>query len=116
MIEELKTGVIPLCDRAHGPMVAAELVNELNDRFPAARCNEPLCNRVYTASNGYRDLDGENPARNRNYHDPRCTERGHYWMFVREELPTGELHYACPVEGCSRTAKVKPKGSGASED
>jgi hypothetical protein len=95
-------------------MVPAELVNQLGDRSPAARCETPLCDRVYTPLNGYRDLDGENPPRNHDRQDPKCSTHNYYWMFVREQLATGELSYVCPAEDCEQGKTIGTKAGSAS--
>jgi hypothetical protein len=116
MIPNVKNDLIPVCDKGHGRMVPAELVNEFNDRSAAARCKEPLCNRVYTPSNGYRDLvgDGKHPPTDRNEMDPRCPQHCYFWMYADEQAISGELHYACPAEGCAQTKTAPPKVDAAS--
>jgi|SRR5580704_2712234 hypothetical protein len=114
MTLEIKNPIIPLCDRGHGEMIPAELVNDFGDRSPAARCPVPLCNRVYTPLNGYRDLDGQNPPRDHYHRDPKCSTHHYYWMYARLEIANGELSYLCPAEGCEQAKTTGPKGKSAS--
>ncbi len=110
---EIKVGLVRLCDRGHGQMVSAELVIDVHDRAAAHRCREPHCNRVYTELNGYRDLDGRNPATGHDAKDPRCFEH-RYWMFACEELPIGKLRYVCPAPGCTQETTTGLKADAAS--
>jgi hypothetical protein len=116
MMLDIKDHLIPICDKGHGQMIPVELVNEFNDRSAAARCKEPLCNRVYTPLNGYRDLvgDGKHPPSNRNEDDPRCSKHPHFWMLAAGRSKNGQLDYLCPAEGCDQTKTASLKADAAS--
>lgn len=100
-----KVGLVPHCDRVHGQMSFVNLQADARDYRPAAKCQEPGCNRIYTQTLGYRDLD-EHGQSNHNPKDPRCKEH-EVWMCVSETLPEHTLKYVCPVDRCSGTETVK---------
>ena len=112
MTQQEKRGLIPLCDREHGPMERAIITIAGTDYRNAVRCTFPGCDRVYTPALGYRDLDGRNPGRNRDATDPRCASHRHY-MCVTEEMPDSGLRYVCPQDGCAEGVISKGKANHA---